>query len=98
MNASDKVAMGGVGGAGAGGAGGDMGSQAEEYVGSDGNTGGGTFDTDLRFKRTMGLAFLSAGMLAVGYVVYKARNAKKQGDAVGPQGKDPNKPGAMPKV
>ena len=39
--------------------------------------------TDLKFKRAFGLAFLSAGILAIGYVVAKARNVKKEIDAQG---------------
>ena len=56
------------------------------------DSGGDNSDTssadnmDLRFKRSLGLGFLAAGVLAIGYVIAKARNVKKAADAPVPAG------------
>lgn len=86
MGVSSKVSVGGVGG----GAGGGGGAEATEgsYASSAATGDGSSADnTDLKFKRSLGIAFLAAGVLAVGYVLAKARNVKKEVDA---QGDTPN--------
>jgi len=72
---------GGAGGGGGGGGGGGAGGEGS-YATSTGD--GTSADTaDLKLKRAFGLAFLSAGILALGYVIAKARNVKKAVDAQG---------------
>jgi Flp pilus assembly pilin Flp len=87
-SAASKVSVGGVGGgAGGGGGGGGGGGNQQNGASVEGSyeNGDGTSadTTDLKFKRAFGLAFLSAGILAIGYVVAKARNVKKEIDAQG---------------
>jgi Flp pilus assembly pilin Flp len=94
MGASSKVNVGGVGGGagggGSGGGGADTGSTAAETGENDGTSA----DTaDLKFKRSLGIGFLAAGVLAIGYVIAKARNVKKEVDAQGNSpGDDPPPP------
>jgi hypothetical protein len=94
MGASSKVNVGGVGGGagggGTGGGGADTGSASAETGENDGTSA----DTaDLKFKRSLGIGFLAAGVLAIGYVIAKARNVKKEIDAQGnTPGDDPPPP------
>ena len=89
MGAASKVDMGGVGGgAGGGGGGGGRGGGSNEmdgasYASSTDGDGGSADTADLKFKRSLGIGFLAAGILAIGYVVAKARNVKKEIDAQG---------------
>jgi hypothetical protein len=87
MGASQKVNVGGMGaGSGAGGGGstydGDRGHDTT-YGGADGEADGTSVDSDLKIKRSIGLAFLAAGVIAIGYVIAKARNVKKVADGQG---------------
>ena len=87
MGAASKVNMGGVGG-GAGGGGGGGGGGGNEmdgasYASSTDGDGSSADTADLKFKRSLGIGFLAAGILAIGYVVAKARNVKKEIDAQG---------------
>ena len=95
MEGASKVSVGGMGGGAGGGGGGGGGgagggatvSESQGYEVGAGS--GGEADTaveELRFKRSLGIAFFCAGLLAIGYVVMKARNTKKEADAQGPQG------------
>ncbi|MDB4945540.1 MAG: hypothetical protein JWP97_5074, partial [Labilithrix sp.] len=90
VNAASKVNVGGVGGGAGGGAGGSNqggGGAGDEgaYASSSSEGGEGTSAdvTDLKFKRSLGLGFLAAGIIAIGYVIQKARNVKKEIDAQG---------------
>jgi hypothetical protein len=88
MGASSKVSVGGVGGgAGGGGAGGAGGGEEGSYASSAERDGSSADNTDLKFKRSLGIGFLAAGVIAIGYVIAKARNVKKEVDA---QGDTPN--------
>ena len=91
MGAAQKVNVGGVGGGAGGGGGGGGRAVAEGAEGQYASNGGGagehdgsSADTaDLKFRRSLGLGFLAAGIIAVGYVIAKARNVKKEVDAQG---------------
>ena len=91
MGAASKVDMGGGGGGaggGGGGGGGGRGGGSNEmdgasYASSTDGDGGSADTADLKFKRSLGIGFLAAGILAIGYVVAKARNVKKEIDAQG---------------
>ena len=83
----------GIGGGGGGGGavgGGASGANGESEAYDIGHSGGGSeadlIDKEVKFKRSLGIAFLAAGLLAIGYVVAKARNTKKEADLQGPQG------------
>ena len=91
MGAAQKVNVGGVGGGAGGGGGGGGGAVAEGAEGQYASNGGGAGEhdgtsadnADLKFRRSLGLGFLAAGIIAVGYVIAKARNVKKAVDAEG---------------
>ena len=72
----------GGGGAGRGGGGNEM--DGASYASSTDGDGSSADTADLKFKRGLGLGFLAAGVLAIGYVIAKARNVKKEADAQGP--------------
>ena len=105
MGASSKVNVGGVGG-GAGGGGGGGGGQSGDSANA--NSGDGTFAsgsdeppadvTDIKFKRGLGIGFLTAGVLAIGYVIAKARNVKQEASAQGGNGPADGPPVPPPDV
>lgn len=90
MGAAQKVNVGGVGGGAGGGVGGNS-AVAEGAQGQYASNGGGAGEhdgtsadnADLKFRRSLGLGFLAAGIIAIGYVIAKARNVKKEVDAQG---------------
>ena len=95
MGASSKVSVGGVGGGSGGGGGGGGTSGAEAAAGGSFAT---TSDeppadvTDIKFKRGLGIGFLTAGVLAIGYVLAKARNVKLEASAQGGDGPEDGPP------
>lgn len=95
MSASSKVGVGGVGGAAGeanaaqgGGGGGESGGGSSGTLGAVAGVGGdANVDEGFTFKKWFGVGMLVAGLLAVVYVIFGMRRAKKAADAVGP-GKD----------
>ena len=83
-NSSTELDKGGEQGGGASGANGE--SEAYDIGHSGGGSEADLIDKEVKFKRSLGIAFLAAGLLAIGYVVAKARNTKKEADLQGPQG------------
>ena len=88
MTGASKVNVGGVGGGAGGGAGGsgrsEVGSADGASSASSSQGDGSSADTaDLKFRRSLGLGFLAAGVVAIGYVIAKARNVKKAADDQG---------------
>jgi hypothetical protein len=64
------------------------GGEGASYASSSDGEGPSSIDAaDLRFKRSLGIGFLTAGVLAIGYIIAKARNVKQ---AVDDQGDTPD--------
>ena len=97
---------GGGGGQAANGGGGGGGGQGGDSANA--NSGEGTFAsssdeapadvTDIKFKRGLGVGFLTAGVLAIGYVIAKARNIKQEASAQGGNGPADGPPVPPPDV
>ena len=103
MGATSKVNVGGVGGGAGGGGGGGQGSDSTSANGGDGTFATSSDEapadvTDIKFKRGLGIGFLTAGVLAIGYVIAKARNMKSEAAAQGGNGPADGPPVPPPDV